>query len=238
MEDKCRELNKGYLKHITTGLPWVTVKIAQTLDGKIADSRGSARWITGQACRKAVHRLRASHDAILVGVTTVQRDDPQLTVRHVKGHQPQRVVLDARLETPIGASLLDTKGSGAPWIITGKNADGKRKSALEAAGAKVLIVPDDREPFQWEHILEILGKNGITSVLVEGGSAVFTGILRENAADRIIVNIAPKLLGDDSLPAVGDLQISSLEKAHQYHITKHKRLGDDLWVELEPLKSR
>jgi diaminohydroxyphosphoribosylaminopyrimidine deaminase/5-amino-6-(5-phosphoribosylamino)uracil reductase len=235
LDAQCRELNRGYFKHITTGIPWVTVKIAQTLDGRIADPKGSSRWITGEASREKVHSLRATHDAVLVGVGTVIKDNPQLTVRHVKGHQPQRIVLDPRLEIPHDALLLKDRESGSPWIITGETPNAKRRSELESLGAKLIAIPSTGRQFQWEHILTALGKNGITTVLIEGGNAVFTSILKQKAADRIIVIIAPKLLGSMALPAIGDLRIGALDKALDYQITAQKRLGDDIWVELKSI---
>jgi len=236
LETECRELNRGYLKHITTGLPWVTVKIAQTLDGRIADPQGKSQWISGELARKAVHRLRASHDAVLVGIGTVKKDNPQLTVREVKGPQPRRVVLDPHLDIPLDSALFQDSTTNPVWIITSKHADSERKTSLESRNIKVLEVPENHPPFAWEPILRLLGNNGITSVLVEGGGIVFTGLLRENLADRVIINIAPKLLGNSALPAISDLGISALDDAYRYRIITHRRMGDDLWIELEPKK--
>jgi len=236
MENQCRELNRGYFKYMATGMPWVTVKIAQTLDGRIADSKGSSRWITGETSRKAVHRLRATHDAVLVGAGTVKKDDPQLTVRHVRGQQPRRIVVDPRLTMPLQSKLLTDQSAGAPWIITDRAPDAKKKSRLESLGAKIIPIPDASGRLTWEHILRILGKNGIRSVLVEGGNIVFTNLLKEDAADRIIVIIAPKFLGNPALPSTGDLGIGSLEGVLQYRMIKRVQMGDDLWVELEPRK--
>jgi len=237
MESQCRELNRGYFKYVATGMPWVTVKIAQTLDGRIADSKGSSRWITGEASRKAVHRLRATHDAVLVGAGTVAKDDPQLTVRHIKGQQPRRIVLDPRLRIPIHAKLLTDQSAGAPWIITDSVPDPAKKSKLESLGARLIPVPDTSGYLPWEHILKILGKNGITSLLVEGGNVVFTNLLREAAADRIVVIIAPKFLGNSALASTGNLGIESLQEVLRYRIIKRVSLGEDLWLELEPKRS-
>jgi diaminohydroxyphosphoribosylaminopyrimidine deaminase/5-amino-6-(5-phosphoribosylamino)uracil reductase len=234
LEQECRELNRGYLKHIATGLPWVTVKIAQTLDGRIADSAGRSRWITGELSRKAVHRLRASHDAALIGIGTVKIDNPEMTVRLTKGHQPQRIVLDPHLEIPLNSTMLQDQTANPIWIITSESANSVRKNILTSMGAKIFALADERQPFAWEHILRLLGNNGILSLLIEGGRTVFTGLLKEKMADRIIISMAPKLLGSTGFPAVCDLGISALDAAYRYRIITQHRLGNDLWVELAP----
>jgi diaminohydroxyphosphoribosylaminopyrimidine deaminase/5-amino-6-(5-phosphoribosylamino)uracil reductase len=236
LEKECRELNRGYLKYITTGLPWVTVKIAQTLDGKIADPLGQSRWISGESFRKAVHRLRASHDAVLVGIGTVKKDNPRLTVREVKGPQPRRIILDPHLRISEDSALLQNITISPVWIITSKNADSKRKTTLSSMGVKILTLTNSAPPFGWEPILRLLGNNGITSVLVEGGGNVFTGILRENLADRLIICISPKLLGNNAFSSIGNLEISSLNEAINYRIIMQRRIGYDVWIELEPFK--
>ncbi len=234
LENACRELNFGYLHHIRTGIPWVTVKIAQSLDGRIADSTGRSRWITSDASRKAVHKLRAAHDAVLMGVNTVVIDNPQLTVRHVRGPNPHRIIIDPKLRIPTDAALFDIADSNAPWIVTSPEADTQRKTELESTGAKIITVDTRNGKFPWELILQCLGKNGITSVLVEGGSTVFTGLLREVTVNRLVICMAPILLGGDALPALHDMGIGSLDSAFRYRITRQRRLGDDLWMELEP----
>ena len=236
LDSECQELNRGYLKHITTGLPWVTVKIAQTLDGRIADPQGKSQWISGELSRKVVHRLRANHDAVLVGIGTVKKDNPQLTVREVKGPQPRRIIIDPHLRIPWDSVLLQDSTANPVWIITSKQSDSERKATLTSMGVKILTLADSPPPFGWEPILRLLGNNGITSILVEGGGIVFTGLLRENLADRVIISIAPKLLGNNALPAIGDLGISNLDKAFHYRIITQRRMGDDLWIELEPNK--
>jgi diaminohydroxyphosphoribosylaminopyrimidine deaminase/5-amino-6-(5-phosphoribosylamino)uracil reductase len=237
LEKATRELNRGYLKHITTGLPWVTMKIAQTLDGRIADPAGYSAWISGEAARKTAHRLRATHDAVLVGIGTVMQDDPRLTVRNVRGRQPRRIVLDPNLKTPPEAALLQQKDAGPVWIVTSKNRDKQRQSALESRGARLLTIQNGEPPFPWEHILRLLGNNGVTSLLVEGGGGVCTGLLRERAVDRLMICMAPKVLGGAAIPAIGDLGIASLTEALRYRIIRHRRLGEDLCIELEPINT-
>ena len=183
------------------GRPFVTLSYAQSLDGSIAARRGATTPISGPEALRLTHQLRAHHDAILVGIGTVLADDPQLTVRLVPGPNPQPVIVDSRLRLPPTARLL---GDGRPWIATTDAADRRRQAALEAAGARVVRLPaDDAGRVSLPALLAYLHRQGIRSLMVEGGAQVITGILADRLADRLVVTIAPLLLGGLNAVATG-----------------------------------
>ncbi len=184
--------------------PYVVVKYAQTLDGRIATRDGDSKWISGEAERGISHALRAACDAVLVGVGTVTRDDPQLTVRMVPGASPLRVVLDSTLRTPLSARVLD--GAAATMVITSAKSPEADRSRLRDAGVAVRVVPSSSSGVSVSAALAVLRASGVRSVLVEGGAAVITSLLGEGLVDRLIVGTAPKIIGRGT-DAVGDLGV-------------------------------
>ncbi len=231
LEVECRALNEAYIKHRTTGLPLVTVKYAQTLDGRIATADGASRWISSAESLKLAHRLRARHDAILVGVGTVLADDPELTVRLVKGRNPLRVVLDSKLRTPLEATVLTHQEAARTLLATTPAAEEEKLAALREMGIEVAMVPASTPGnVDLPALLKLLGQRDITSVLVEGGSAVITSFLRAGLADRIIAIIAPKIMGRGT-DAVGELNIQEVAQAIPLTFEKVYRSGDDVVVE-------
>ena len=182
------------------GRPFVTLSYAQSLDGSIAARRGATTPISGPEALRLTHQLRAHHDAILVGIGTVLADDPQLTVRLVHGPNPQPVIVDSRLRLPPTARLL---GDSRPWIATTDAADRRRQATLEAAGARVVRLPaDDAGRVSLPALLAYLHRQRIHSLMIEGGARVIGRVLAERLADRLVLTIAPLLLG--GLNAVGD----------------------------------
>ncbi|HEY82403.1 MAG TPA: bifunctional diaminohydroxyphosphoribosylaminopyrimidine deaminase/5-amino-6-(5-phosphoribosylamino)uracil reductase RibD [Dehalococcoidia bacterium] len=230
LEDACRELNQAHFKLMSTGLPLVSLKFAQTLDGRIATVSGDSRWISGEKFRRLAHKLRATHDAVMVGIDTVLRDNPELTVRLVKGRNPTRVILDSSLRIPLDAEVL--KLETAPTIIaTTPRADGKKLSRLRQMGVEVLVAREDKSgEVDLRHLLELLGERNISSVLVEGGAGVITSLLRQNLADKVVVAVAPKLMGK-GIEAVGELNIREVSQAVKLSFSKIYRLGEDLVIE-------
>ena len=181
------------------GRPFVTLSYAQSLDGSIAARRGATTPISGPDALRLTHQLRAHHDAILVGIGTVLADDPQLTVRLVAGPNPQPVIVDSRLRLPLTARLL---GDGRAWIATTDAADRQRQAALEAAGARVVRLPaDDAGRVSLPALLAYLHRQRVHSLMIEGGARVISRVLAERLADRLVLTIAPLLLG--GLNAVG-----------------------------------
>lgn len=178
-----------------TGRPVVTLTYAQSLDGCITARRGEPLALSGEASQTFTHRLRARHDAILVGIGTVLADNPRLTVRLVEGKNPQAVVLDSHLRTPADANLLQ-RGGAATWIATTPSADRDRQAALQAAGARLLFTGENTPGYiHIPSLLSQLAKLGVNSLMVEGGANVITHFLTHRLVDRIIVTIAPVFVG-------------------------------------------
>ena len=197
LEDEARALVADWTRFATTGLPWVVLKAAVTLDGRIATRTGESRWITSEASREHAHRLRDRADAILVGVGTALADDPTLTVRHVEGRDPIRVVLDSSLQTPSDSKLIAPPGSEAPtWLIHGPRVAEDKRQALTNAGAELIEVPASEDGLEIEAALRELARRDVVRVLVEGGSKVHGVLLREGLAQEAAVFVAPKILGD------------------------------------------
>jgi len=229
LEDQCKRLNAGYLKHVVSGIPYITLKIAQTLDGRIASSTGHSRWITSEKSQIEGHRLRATHDAVLVGVGTVLTDDPQLNVRHIRGVNPYKVVLDSHLRMPLDARLL-AEDSAKTIIVTNESASSEKVTRIKEKGAKVLVLPAGPDGWISQEVLwPKIGELGITSVLVEGGSIVLTSLLKSGFADELVLFIAPKILGS-GVDAIGDLEIRNVNDAVEFEKVNIKSLNGDFML--------
>jgi riboflavin-specific deaminase-like protein len=203
------------------------VKYAQSLDGRIATAAGDSRWISGEEERRISHALRAACDAILVGVQTVIRDDPQLTVRMVPGHSPARVVLDSRLRSPMDARIFDD-GPGV-IVLTTDRAPRKNVLALRRRGVAVRAVDRGSRGVDVRAALRALREMGIGSLLVEGGARVITSILAEEAADRLIVGLAPTVIGSGT-EAVGDLGVERVAEGLRLADRAVHLVGEDVLV--------
>ena len=226
-------LIEPYRRLVTAGRPFVTLKVAATLDGKIATATGESRWITSPAAREMVHVLRARSDAILVGIRTVLADDPSLTVRtgSPRGRAPLRVVLDPALNIPLRAKVL-TDGRASTLIVTTSLSPPSKKAALEQKGAGVLVLPARHRRVAWRDLLNELGRRGIASLLIEGGAEVNASALRERVVDRVLFFLAPKILGGrDALSAVGGESPKHLGEALPVNVTSVTRVGPDLLIE-------
>jgi riboflavin-specific deaminase-like protein len=183
-------------KHRKTGLPLVTLKFAQTLDGKLATITGDSKWISSPSSLRLAHRLRSTHDAVLVGADTIIRDDPRLTVRLVKGKSPRRVIADSRLRIPLGSKVLGRRSAPSTLIATTSLSDQPKIDRIISTGAQVWRVrkdPSDRVDLRC--LLQKLGKADIRSVLVEGGARILTSSLKRRLADYLVVVMAPKIVG-------------------------------------------
>ena len=231
LEEECRSLNEAHFKLMTFGLPLVAVKFAQTLDGRIATATGDSKWISSPESRKLAHKLRARSDAVMVGVGTILKDDPELTVRLVKGRNPARVILDSALRIPLEAKALAEQEKAATIIATTAKAEGDKISRLRNMGIEVLIVPEDEQgEVNLRHLLETLGQRGISSVLVEGGAGIITSLLKLKLADKLVVFIAPKIMGK-GIEAVGELGVKDVGQALPLVFTRTYRVGEDLVIE-------
>jgi diaminohydroxyphosphoribosylaminopyrimidine deaminase/5-amino-6-(5-phosphoribosylamino)uracil reductase len=231
LQEECQRLNEAYFKYIQTGIPFVTLKFAQTLDGRIATSTGDSKWISSEPSLKWAHRLRSLHDAVLVGVSTVLKDDPQLTVRLVKGRNPLRVVADSRLRIPLNSKILKDLEIAPTIIAATSQADIEKTFALSIMGIEVLTIEEDSEGMvDLKDLLQKLGKKNISSVLVEGGATTITSFIRQGLADKVIAIVAPKIMGK-GIEVVGELGILKVDRALKLSFDKVYRKGDDLVIE-------
>ncbi len=232
LEEECTALVADFAKHIRTGLPHVTLKAAVTLDGKIATRTGDSKWITGDAARTEAHRLRDASDAILVGVGTVLADDPSLTVRHVDGEDPIRVVLDADLRTPTSAAVLSAGDPTATGTIIfhATDADESRAEALREAGAELVPVARHARGVDVAEVLEVLGKRDIVRLLVEGGARVHGTFLDLGLADSAAIFVAPRVIGDaQALSFAAGSGVETIERAWRLVRTEVRAIGSD-WL--------
>ena len=236
LDTECRQLNEHYFKFIKSGIPYVSVKYAQTLDGRIATKTGDSQWISSEASRKYVHFLRSTNDGIMVGAGTVIADNPQLTVRHVKGKNPLRIIIDSNLRIPIKSSVLTDDNPHQTIIATTSNAPARKITAIKKLGAEVLVVKKERNgKVSFSSLLKELGKREIMSVLVEGGSGMITALLKVNLVDKMIIPISPRILGK-GLEAIGDLNINKIKDAIKFSSFKTMKKGDDIIFEGTILK--
>jgi len=235
-EAEARALNAGFLRRVTRGLPLVTLKLATTLDGRIATASGESRWITGPAARREVHRLRATHDAVLVGSGTVLADDPDLTCR-VAGMErvaSLRVVADTRLRTPIASRVVSSAAALPTWLLTASGHDPARLAPYVQAGVSVLNIPRNAagglSPLG---MLAALAHRGVTRVLAEGGGALSAALLRAGLVSRLVWFHAPGVMGAEGLPAVGPLALARLPEMPRWRQVATRPIGDDLLTEFE-----
>lgn len=230
-KDECHRLNEVFFHYMETGMPFITVKYAQTLDGRIATSTGNSQWISSEASLKYAHQLRAEHDAIMVGRRTVDRDNPELTVRLVRGRNPLRIVVDSGLRVSKKSKLLRHTEHAATLVATAQRPSDRRFKTFSSSAADVISVKaDKRGNVDLKCLFKILAKRGISSVLIEGGAQIITSVLKNNMADRLVTVIAPKIIGQ-GIEAVGDLGIKHLNEAKKLSFQKIMRRGSDMIID-------
>ncbi len=236
LEREARELNPGFISRMTRGRPWVTVKLAASLDGGTALPGGESRWITGEAARADVQRLRAQSSAVMTGSGTVLTDDPRLDVR-LPGvlRQPLRVVLDSRLRTPPTARVLAPPGQA---LILCTQADAARASELRAAGAEVATVAGAQGGVDLEAALTLLASRGVNELLVECGAGLAGALLAAGLVDELLLYLAPTLLGRGARP-LADLEApASMAERLDFSIIGRQDIGDDLLLRLRPRRGQ
>ncbi len=233
LEEDSMKLNEAYVKYITTKRPFVILKVAMTLDGKIATPEGESKWITGEKARELVHKTRGSVDAVMTAIGTVKADDPQLTARIKKGtRSPIRIIIDPEFEVPIDAKILNTPPETV--IVTKKSQKSEVRSqklrALSNKGVKIIDYDGERVDLNW--LMKKLGEMGITSVLIEGGSSLNSHALEYGIVDKVMFFTAPKIIGGkESFPSVGGKAFRKLSEAHQLKNITLKRIGEDILIE-------
>jgi diaminohydroxyphosphoribosylaminopyrimidine deaminase/5-amino-6-(5-phosphoribosylamino)uracil reductase len=237
--EEARRLYEAYIKHRTTGLPFVIAKFAASLDGRIAAPSGESRWISGPEAREWAHRLRTEVDAILCGANTIVVDDPQLTARpggQESSRQPLRVVADSRGRTPAGARVL--QGPGRTLIATSDRSHRDWRAAMEAAGAEVLVLPRQGDSLDLEALLRVLGERGVLSLLVEGGGVVIGSLFDHGLVDKVQAIIAPLIVGASDAPAaVAGHGARRLADAWRLRELTVERLGEDVLIKGYPQKA-
>ena len=210
---------------------WVTLKLASSIDGRIATASGESRWITGQQARERVHQMRSEHDAVVVGANTAIRDDPELTVRlaSYNGPQPARVVLDTHQRLPLTSCLVRTAAISPVIVVTAL----KPSPALIEAGVKVIQTPAQEVGMDIPQVLDLLREQGLRRLFVEGGGRVAASFIRAGAVDRLEWFRAPIILGGQGKAAIGELQVEGLAQAMRFRRVDCAPVGDDLWERYE-----
>lgn len=228
-----RRQNEYFIKYVRTQRPFVVLKMASTLDGRIATSSGDARWVTGPTARAHVHRLRHATDAILVGIGTVEADDPQLTTRldDGKGVDPVRIILDTGLRMPETARMLNQSSDAPTWVVCGPQAPQADKQRLQARGAQVMQTALKHGRIDLPALMERLGRQGVTSLLIEGGARVAGEALRSGIVDKVVFFYAPKIYGgDDGIPICRGNGPDLMSAVTVVEDIEMCRMGDDIMV--------
>lgn len=229
LEQEAIDINAVFFHYMKTKKPFVTLKSATSLDGKIATVTGESKWITSDEARVDVHRYRHEHDAILVGVGTVLADNPSLTTRlEGGGKNPIRIILDSRLRTPLNSNVV-LDGEAPTWIVTTTQADESKKLALQEKGVQVIVLSEKQ--ISIEKLLEMLGERGVTSLFVEGGAEIHGSFVAGGYVNQMITYLAPKLIGGKSAPtSVGGSGRTTIEQALSLTIESIEKIGPDVKI--------
>jgi diaminohydroxyphosphoribosylaminopyrimidine deaminase/5-amino-6-(5-phosphoribosylamino)uracil reductase len=227
---ECTAVISGFAHLIATGRPLIRLKLASTLDGRIATHERASQWLTGEAARRAAHAMRGRHDAVLIGVGTVLTDDPELTCRIDGFRQTRliRIVLDSHLRTPLMSRLVRGAHQTPLWLLHRNGADPARKRALESAGAKLLELPESPAGVDLTAALAALGAAGLTRILCEGGGTLAAALLREKLVDRLAWFHAPAVMGGDGWPAARAFGVAKLVDMPRFLPMSQERWGDDM----------
>jgi diaminohydroxyphosphoribosylaminopyrimidine deaminase/5-amino-6-(5-phosphoribosylamino)uracil reductase len=233
-EKQATRLNEAFVKYVSTGRPFVILKCAATLDGRIATRTGDSRWVTGEKARRFVHRLRHAVDAILVGIGTVRADNPRLTARlgTQKAADPIRIVLDTDLSISPGARILALDSEADTILIAGKKAARKKRKQLQREGVRIIEQPLKKGRLDLKSLINRLGSEGITSLLIEGGSTVLASALNSDIVDKVLFFYAPKILGgDDGMPVCRGSGPALMKDSIQLKHIRVQRFAEDVMIE-------
>ena len=237
LEAEITRLNEAYNKHVTTGLPFLTAKIAMSLDGKISARTGDAKWLTGEASRQRVHELRRKSDAVITGLGTVVTDDPMLNVRldGYTGRQPLRVIADETGALPADKAIIRTAGEVPTLVAVAEDASKKNIQRLTESGADVLAIPKAAGGISLPHLLRELGLRGVCSALVEAGPGLLTALINEDLIDKYIIFIAAKLVGGHKAPGfLAGQGIATMAEAVEVDIYDCEKIGEDALITAYP----
>lgn len=233
LEDEAADVVAGFVSRVQRARPMVTLKLASTLDGRIATRTGESQWITGEPARRMAHALRGRHDAIMVGVGTVLADNPDLTCRipGFKALPMVRVVADSHLRLPLTSRLVATAAAAPTWVLCRASADSRRAAALESAGVAVLRVADAPAGIDLAAGLHALAERGITRLLAEGGAQIAAALLRADLVDRLAWFHAPSAMGGDGWPAAQAFGVEALAQMPRFRRIAARSVGEDLLSE-------
>lgn len=233
LKSECKAINESYIKYITTDTPFVTLKLAATLDGRIATKAGESKWITGKEARKSAHRMRSETDAVMVGIGTILKDNPELTTRLVKGKNPLRIVVDSKLRIPMNAKVLNPEKNTIIATVAGQKSEVKNRKLkkLKAKGAEIIALPSKTGAVDLKVLMDKLGKRKITSLMIEGGSTLAASAIKQGIVDKAAIFLAPKMIGKEGLPIVGELGIKRLKDAICLSRLECKKVGEDILVQ-------
>ncbi len=232
-QDAQDSLNADYLKKISTGKPYITLKSAVSLDGKMALKNGDSKWITSDASRAEVQRMRRNASAIMTGVGTILADDPRLTVHDSLEDSPIRIILDTHLKTPMDAGVVKTAHQVPTWIMTGET-DPSKFEPYENLGVRLISTSKKESHLDLNHVFDLLSQEPLKHIMIESGPTLTTSLLKEGWVDRWVLMMAPKLLGADAKSLVGPLNLFALKDALSFTLKTQQRLGPDIALTLEP----
>ncbi len=228
LEPRARALQAGFLKRVTQGLPFTTLKLAATLDGRIATASGESRWITGPAARRRVHLMRLTHDAVLTSSATALADDPDLTARDMGAtHQPLRILLDARLRVPATSRLGQTAARHPVWVLHGPAAPPEARAAWSATGARLVECPATGAHLDLTATFRTLAAEGLTRILIECGGALAAALIRARLVDELALFQAGCLIGAEGTPVLGPLDLTALADAPRPTLIEATTCGPD-----------
>ena len=229
LEKEAKKLNEVFVKYIKAKRPFVILKVAMTADGKIATKTGDSKYITGKEARTYVHQLRAEVDAVMVGLNTVVRDNPELTPRLFEGKDPMKIVVDSKLKIPKNCHLM--KNPQKLIVATTSRASKKNIEKLQQKGVTVIVAKINKGMVDLEDLMKQLGKMEITSVMVEGGAELNSSAIKAGIADKILIFTAPKIIGNNGLGGIGNLGISRIDKAINLKDPEFRKVGKDMLIE-------
>lgn len=233
MEREAFKINEIFMKYITRKIPFVTIKSAVTIDGKIALSNGESKWITGEKSREKVHEMRNKYTAVMAGIGTIIKDDPLLTTRlGGRGRSPRAILIDSKLRIPISSKILGTLDDRDIVIACTENFDKSKFRKLENMGVKIIVCPEKDDKVDLKYLVKKLGKEGIDSILVEGGGRLNFSVLESGIADKVVYFIAPMIFGgDNSKTSVEGKGVDKISMAVKFKDMSFKRIGEDLMLE-------
>ena len=232
-EAEAKKQNEVFIKHTTTGRPFTVAKCASTLDGRIATINGDSKWITGPASRNYGHQLRHRLDGILVGIGTIHQDNPSLTARlpDMASKDPQRLILDSHLSISPDAKVLHLDSEAQTWIFTGTDISDNKRKKVESSQTKIIEMPLSHRRIDLSYLIDYLGKNSITSLMIEGGSQILGAVFRAGLIDKIYFFYAPKILGGKGIPITDGTGVDFMADCLNVTDIQFQQIDNDLLVE-------